>query len=225
MAVAHAESVSSTATIQLRDANKACKALAKVQRELERLISELDHKNYYLRGVTEILQNCAKSTNDTKAEINESIRDLPDARGKPDVWKVQFVLILGFAWHTLTGRDPSPPGPGKIGFVRFVEAAYESVDPTREESWDSQIRTALALIKRRPPNDRWNRAEFLGRPQPITKIAEKSGVAPRFASILDANFATHSFFQNPNSAKLKCIHMCPWSIFQGFENQVRVRAQ
>jgi hypothetical protein len=168
MAVAHAESRAFIAARQIRDANAARKAASKIQRELQRIASELDQQNYYLRNITELLQKPAKRIAAYAEEIKGEIRDLPDTRGKPDFWKIEFVFVLGFVWHALTGRSPSPPGSGDVTFVRFVEAAYDSVDPEREETWDSQIKTALALVKRRPPDDRWNRAEFLRLSQPAS---------------------------------------------------------
>lgn len=168
MAVAHAESKAPIASTQLRDANAARKATSKVQRELQRLTSQLDQQNYYLRAITKRLQNCLNQVGACAEEMTEDIRDLPDARGKPDFWKIQFALMLGFAWYQLTGRKPSSPGPRQqVSFARFVEAAYDSVDPEREETWDSQIRTALALVERRPLRDRWNRAEFRSLAWPI----------------------------------------------------------
>lgn len=168
MAVAHAESKAFIAAAQLRDANAARKAGSKIQRELQRLAAQLDQQNYYLRAITERLQDCAKQVHTYAEKITEDIRDLPDARGKPDFWKIQFAMVLGFTWFRLSGREPSPPGPKhQASFARFVEAAYESVDPEREVSWDSQIKTAMALVERRPPNDRWSRGEFQHLAQPI----------------------------------------------------------
>jgi hypothetical protein len=132
----------------------------KIEKNIAEAIRDLQPLGYY--GTTSIraLENACDILRNQAASIRSELKELPDRRGSPDIWKIAFAEALGFGWYLLTKRMPSAAA-GEASFVHFVEAAYNSIEPENCESWESSIKTAIALVKQRPPNDRWNRWEFV----------------------------------------------------------------
>jgi hypothetical protein len=63
---------------------------------------------------------------------------------KGNEWRLNFALVMATLWQALTGRAPSSSSTG--AFLRFVKAAYESIDET-ELKWDSAVRTVINLVR------------------------------------------------------------------------------
>jgi hypothetical protein len=76
-----------------------------------------------------------------------------------DLWRQAFVMRIGIAWRSLTGRDPSPSSDH---FGRFVAAGFNSLGPgipTDAAEWRHHITTACERMAKRPEWDRWDREE------------------------------------------------------------------
>ena len=132
----------------------------RIHRQLGRAIRDLEPLGSYATVSARALERAADILERESAIITSDVDELPDRRGGPDLWKIAFVEVLGYCWYLLTKRAPSA-GPGEASFVHFVESAFNSIDPEICEIWESSIKTALALVMKRPPNNRWNRWEFM----------------------------------------------------------------
>jgi hypothetical protein len=132
----------------------------KVQQHLAKAVRDLEPLGWYGVTLANALEQGVVAVQRQVAIIDSELEDLPDRRGSPDLWKIAFATVLGFGWYLLTARTPSA-GAGEASFVHFVESAFNSIDPENCESWESSIKTAIALVAKRPPTDRWNRWEFM----------------------------------------------------------------
>ena len=131
--------------------------------------SDYDHEEFEQneKSTSEInglLQRVVVALQSETASLRERKNRLPGGRGRPDVWRISYAMTLGFAFFYLTGSEPSLSA-GDASFCRFVECAYESIGGI-EMSWESQIRTAIDRMKRRPRKNRWDFLEFI-RQEPV----------------------------------------------------------
>jgi hypothetical protein len=132
----------------------------RVQLHLEKAIRDLEPLGSYATGPAIALEHAVDVLKREATVINREMEELPDRRGRPDLWKIAFAQCLGFGWYKLTKRTPSA-GAGEASFVHFVESAFNSIDPENCESWESSVKTAIALVAKKPLTDRWNRWEFM----------------------------------------------------------------